>query len=93
MAMGRARPKDAVFALAPHGFVLLHPRPSPHDVEIFLPHPCPFGPCKAPPHPIKLYFLMIYPQLLQFFFNKTCFINKNILEIINKFIPSNQTKF
>ena len=27
------------------------------------------------------------------FFNKTCFINKNILEITNKFIPLNQTNF
>ena len=29
--------------------------------KIFLPHSCPLGPCKAPPHPIKLYFVLICP--------------------------------
>ena len=32
-------------------------------------------------------------QQLQFFFNKTSFINKNILEIKTKFISLNQTNF
>ena len=36
--------------------------------KIFLPHPYPLGPYKAPPHLVKLYFLLICPQLLQFFF-------------------------
>ena len=76
---GRVGPKDGVFAPVLHGFVLPHSRP--------------LGPCKISSHPIKLYFLLICPQLLQFFFNKTCFVNKNILEITNKLILSNQTNF
>ena len=35
--------------------------------KIFLPHPCPLGPCEALRHPVKLYFLLICPQLLQLF--------------------------
>ena len=33
--------------------------------KIFLPHPCPLGPYQAPPHFIKLYFLLIFLLLLQ----------------------------
>ena len=33
---GKAGPKDGVFASAPHGFVLPHPCPAPHDGENFL---------------------------------------------------------
>ena len=77
---GGAGPKDEIFAPAQHGF--------------FLPHPRPLRPRKAPPYTIKLYFLLIFPTTITIFSNKiTCFNNKNILEIINKFILSNQTNF
>ena len=36
MEMGWADPKDGVFTLAPHGFVLPHSHPAPHDGENFL---------------------------------------------------------
>ena len=78
MAMGRggAGPKDGVFTPALHGFFLPHPRPATHDGENFLPHPR-----EAPPHPVKLYFLLIFPTTITIFSNKmTCFDNKNILE-------------
>ena len=91
---GGVGPKDGVFALASHEFFLPHPRPAPHDRENFLPHLCPLRPCAAPFHPVKLYFLLIFPTTITIFLNKmTCFNNKNILEIINKFILSNQTNF
>ena len=32
--------------------------------KIFLPHPHPLGPCEAPPHPVKLYFLLIFPSTI-----------------------------
>ena len=52
MAMGRGEtgPKDGVFAPALQDFVL--------------PHPHPLGPCEAPPHPVKLYFLLIFPSTI-----------------------------
>ena len=47
---GGAGLKDGVFVLAPHGFFLLHPRPTPPRMieKTFSPHPHPLG---APPHP------------------------------------------
>ena len=71
----------------------LCPHPYRMTRKIFLPHPRPLRPYEVPPLPEKLYLLLICPQLLHFFFNKTYFINKNILEITNKFISSNQTNF
>ena len=72
MAMGRGGPgpKDGVFAPAPHGFVLSHPCLAPPRMteKIFLPNSRPLDPCEAPPHPVKLYFLLICLLLLQFFF-------------------------
>ena len=44
--MGWVGPKDGVFAPTPQDFVLLHPRPTPHDGENFLPHPHPLRPHK-----------------------------------------------
>ena len=81
------RPRPAWFFLAPS-----QPCPALHDRENFLiPSPPLGGP--APPHPVKLYFLLIFPITKTIFFNKTYFINKNILEITTKFIPSNQINF
>ena len=65
-------------ALTSHGFVLPH-------LCLLGPHPNPS--CKT------LIFVNLPQNYYYYFFNKTCFINKNILEITNKFIPSNQTKF
>ena len=91
MAMGRggAGPKDGVFIPAPHGFVLPYPRMM---GKIFLTHPCPLGPCKALSQPVTL-LLVNLSTTITIVFNKIYFINKNILEITNKFIPSNQTNF
>ena len=61
--------------------------------KTFPPHPRPLGPREAPPHSIKLYFLIICPTTSTIFFNETYFIDKNILEITTKFIPSNQINF
>ena len=77
---------------APYGFVLPHPYPAPAWRKYFLTHPRPLGPREALPYPVKLYFLLFALQLVHFF-NETYFINKNILEITTKFIPSNQINF
>ena len=79
-----------IFIPASHDFVLLHPYPAPHDGKNFL---TPFLPLKAPSHLVKLYFLLIFPTTSTIFINETYFINKNILEIITKFISSNQINF
>ena len=90
---GRAGPKDVVFAPAPYGFVLPHPHPASHDGKNLLCHPRPLGLSKPLPHPIKLYFLLISHNYYNCFFKKNLFVNKNILKITNKFIPSNKTNF
>ena len=57
------------------------PRPTPHDVKNFLPHPRPLRPRETPPYPVKLYFLLTFHTNITIFANKmTCFNNKNILE-------------
>ena len=48
---------------------------------IFLPHPRPLGPCKTSPYPIKLYFLLICPQLLQLFLIKHVLLIKIYLKL------------
>ena len=54
--------------------------------KIFLPHPCPLGPREDPHHPTKLYFLLIYPQLLQLFLIKHVSLVKIYLKLqINLF--------
>ena len=58
--------------------------------KIFLPYPRSLEPCETPPHPTcKTLLLINLATTIAIVFNKTCFINKNILEIKNKFIPSN----
>ena len=76
-------PKDGVFALTPHGFILPHPHPTLPCMtgKFFLPHPCPFGARKASPHPVKLYFLLICPQLLQLFLIKPISLVKIYLKL------------
>ena len=51
----------------PHGFVFPNPDPPCMMGKIFLPHPCPLGPREDSAHPVKLYFLLIFLQLLQLF--------------------------
>ena len=103
MAMGRGgakgwglRPHPTWFYLAPSPPHTAPPRPAPpHMIEkTFSPHPHPLEPCKGLPHLIKLYFLLIcLTTSTIFFLIKTYFVNKNILEITTKFIPSNQINF
>ena len=93
MTIGQGGAKDGVFTLAPHGFVLPHPYSAPHNMENFVTPSPPLGPHEALTYLVKLYFLLIFLTTITIFFNKTYFINKNILEITTKFILSNQTKF
>ena len=81
MAMGRARFKGWGFNSCPTSFVLFHLWPASHDKENFL------------VHPVKLYFFVNLSRTITIVFNKTSFVNKNIFEITNKSIPSNQTNF
>ena len=72
----------------PHGFVFPNPDPPCMMGKIFLLHSSPLGPVK--PFPIhKTLLLVNLPTTVTIIFNKTCFVNKNILEIKNKFILSN----
>ena len=83
MAIGRsgAGPKDGAFATAPHdGGNSLAPSPPP-------------GALRNPTSLYKTLLLVNLPITITIIFNKTYFINKNILEITNKFISSNQTNF
>ena len=50
MAMGHggAGPKYGVFVSSPHGFVLPHPHPAPHDGENFLTPFPPLGILQSP---------------------------------------------
>ena len=79
---GGAGSKDGVFA--PTRMVSSYPIPAPPYMtnKIFLPHPRPFRPCEASPHPIKLYFLLISPQLLQLFLIKPFSLIKIYLRLI-----------
>ena len=67
MAMGRSGAEGWGLCPVPYGFVLPHPRPTPHDGENFF---TPFPPFGAPPHPIKLYFLLICPTTSTIFLMK-----------------------
>ena len=63
--------------------ILALPRPAPPCMtrKIFLPHPCSLEPHKAPPHSVKLYFLLICPQLLQLFSIKPILLIKIYLKL------------
>ena len=79
---GGAGSKDGVFA--PARMVSSYPIPASYYVtnKILLFHPHPFGPCEASPHPVKLYFLLIFPQLLQLFLIKPFSLMKIYLKLI-----------
>ena len=80
---------------SPPYMVLSYPIPSQTRMsgKTFSSHPRPLGPRETPSHLVKLYFLIICPTTSTIFFNETYFIDKNILEITTKFIPSNQINF
>ena len=50
--------------------------------KILLPHPRPLGPREAPTHPVKLYYLLICPQLLQLFLIKPISLIKIYLKLL-----------
>ena len=49
--------------------------------KTFLPHPRPLGPREAPPHPIKLYFLLICPTISTNFLIKPISLIKIYLKL------------
>ena len=63
--------------------ILFYPIPAPSRMmgKIFLSHPCPLGPHKAPPHLVKLYFMLICLQLLQLFLIKLITLIKIYLKL------------
>ena len=61
--------------------------------ENFLTPSSPLGVLQSPVPPRKTLLLVNLSTTIKIVFNKTNFINKNIFEITNKFIPSNQTNF
>ena len=93
MAIGWGRSKGWGLRPAPHYFVLLHPLPAPHDGKIFLTLSLPLGALQSPTPPCKTLLFVNLPTTIIIVFNKTYFVNKNIFEITNKFIPLNQTNF
>ena len=76
-----AGPKDGVFTPAPHDFDLPYPHLALHDRQNFLSRTCPSGCSEAPSCLIKLYFLLIYPQLLQLFLIKPASLIKIYLKL------------
>ena len=93
MGWGGVGPKDGVFVPALYSFVLSHYRLAPHDGENFLTPSPPLGALRSPVPPRKTLLSINFPYNQYNFFNETYFINKNILEITTKFIPSNQINF
>ena len=70
LKLGMAMGQGEFEGCAPHGFVLLHSRFAPHDGKNFLAPSPPLGAYEALPQLVKLYFLLIYQQLLQLFLIK-----------------------
>ena len=66
---------------SPPCMILSCPILAPHDGEIFLTPPCPLGPREAPPHPIKLYFLLIFPTTSTIFLMKPISLIKIYLKL------------
>ena len=93
MQQGKVGSKDEVFVSALHDFVLPHPRPTPNNKKNFLTSSPPFRAPRRPTLPRKTLRFVDLPYNQYIFFNETYFINKNIIEIITKFIPSNQINF
>ena len=90
-AMGLAGLKDGALCPVPvlYGFVLPHLHPTLHVGKSFLAPSLPLGALWSPAPSHKTLRLVDLSTTITNFFNKTHFINKNILEITNKFISSN----
>ena len=93
MAMGQGRFEGWGLRPRPAWFFLIHPHLALHDGENFLTPSLPLGAPRRPTPPHKTLLLVNLPSTITIVFNKTCFVSKNILEITNKLIPSNQTNF
>ena len=63
------------------------------DGENFLISSMLLGTPQSPTPPCKTLLHVNLPTTITIVFNKTYNVNKNILEIMNKFLPSNQTNF
>ena len=83
-------PHFAQFCLSPSP---PHPTPPCMTEKFFLPPSTPLRTPRIPAPPYKTLLLINLSTTIIIVFNKTCFINKNILDITNKFIPSNQNNF
>ena len=70
MAMGQGGAKGWGLRPHPYGFVLPHSHPAPHDGKNFLTLSPPLRALQSPPHPVKLYFLLIYPTTSTLFLMK-----------------------
>ena len=64
-----------------------------HDRENFLTSSMLLGTPQSPAPLCKTLLHVNLPTTITIVFNKTYNVNKNILEIMNKFLPSNQTNF
>ena len=87
--MGQAGLKDGVFDLMLHAFVLPHPYLALYDRDgkFFLVPSQLFGGPRSLTSPCKtIIFINLLHNYYNFFFSKTCFINKNIIEITTKFL-------
>ena len=72
------RPRLAWFCLIPS---LPHPAPPRMMRKTFSPHLRPLGPREAPPHPVKLYCLLIYPTTSTIFLMKPISLIKIFLKL------------
>ena len=68
---------------SPPRMVLSCPIPAPPRMtgNTFSPHPRPLGPHEAPPHPVKLYFLLICPTTSTIFLMKPISLIKIYLKL------------
>ena len=70
-------------SLSPPRMVLSYPIPAPPRMtgNTFSPHPRPLGPHEAPPHPVKLYFLLLCPTTSTIFLMKPISLIKIYLKL------------
>ena len=85
--------KNRVFVSTSHSLVLSHSCPAPHDKKNFLALSPPLRASWNPAPPRKTLHFVNLPTIIAIIYKKTYFISKNVLEIKNKFIPSNSTNF
>ena len=82
IAMGWDGPKDGVF-VPPSCIILSYSIPALPRItgKNFSSHPCPLGPRETPPHPVKLYFLLICPTTNTIFLMKPISLIKIYLKL------------